>query len=126
MKLPRLTPINILNGIGIVAALYILVLLGQTVKRNYDLSKQIDTLRTQIAQLQDQKDQLAYSIQYFQTDSFRQREARAKLGLQAPGENVISLPESTPAPTIAPSAVKAAKTKSNFRQWIDFFTGASS
>lgn len=126
MKFPRLTTINVLNAVGVVAAIYIFVLLGQTVKRNYDLSKQIDTLSAQIAQLQDQKDELAFSIQYYKTDSFRQREARAKLGFQAPGESVISLPQSTAAPVPTPSAIKVFKTKSNFRQWIDFFTGASS
>jgi hypothetical protein len=125
MKLPKITPINFLNGVGIAATLYLLVLLGQTVIRNYTLSKQIDSLGVQIDSLKNQKDELAFNIQYYQTDSFREREARAKLGLQAPGENVLSLPANTPAPTATPVPAKTAKTKSNFRQWMDFFTGSA-
>jgi len=125
MKLPKIKPTttNALNLVGAVVIIYLLVLLGGTIKRNYDLGKQIDTLRVQIAMLQDQKDQLAYDIQYYGTNSFRDREARSKLDLQAPGENVVIIPHTSPSPTPASKPSKTTAKKSNLQQWFDFLSG---
>lgn len=126
MNLPKIKPsgINFLNLLGALVAVYLLVVLGQTVKRNYDLGRQNDELKIQISQLQDQKDQLAFNLQYYGTNAFRDREARSKLGLQLPGENVVIIPRSTtPATTSQPAAAPAKK--SNFLQWFDFLIGRS-
>ena len=127
MNRPRFTSITFLNIIGALIVIYLLVVLARTVKRNYDLGRQAEDLRAQITFLQDQKDALQYSIQYYGTDSYRQREARSKLGLQLPGEGVIIVPESSPGPT--PEASSAGQTqdkKSNFQQWLDFLAGRNS
>lgn len=128
MKVPRFrfTGSSVVNVVGVLVIAYLVVALGQTVKRNYDLGRQISDLKQQMVLLQDQKDALAYNIQYYKTDSFQDRQARAKLGLQLPGENVIIIPHATPAATPSPSdeAAKPAN-KSNFRQWLDFIGGRS-
>ena len=125
MKLPKikLTGTNALNFIGTVIALYLVVVLIQTIQRNYTLGKQIDSLNAQIALLQTQKDQLAYSIQYYNTDSFRDREARSKLGLQLPGENVVIIPRPSPTPEPVDPDAEAASKRSNFSQWMAFLGG---
>jgi cell division protein FtsB len=130
MNLPRpprfeFTLVNFLNLVGVVAIIYLVVILGQTIKRNYDLNTQITDLKAQIALLQDQKDQLSYNIQYYQTESFQEREARAKLGLQMPGEQVVVLPRPSTAPAPSDDATKPTKKKSNFQQWLDFLGGKS-
>lgn len=124
MKLPKfkLTGPNIANAIGAAIVLYLLVVLGETVHHNYVLGRQVDELRAQIATLEDQKQQLAYSIQYYNTDSFRDREARSKLGLQQPGENVVIIPRPTPTP-VPQNAGQTTKKPSNFHQWLDFLSG---
>lgn len=124
MKLPKikLSGINLINLAGVVIIIYLIFVLGQTVKRNYELGEQIDTLRTQTALLQDQKDQLSYSLQYYNTDAFRDREARSKLGLQLPGENLIILPRTSSTPASNPD-VKTADNRSNFKRWMDFLSG---
>ena len=125
MKAPKikLNGISALNSIGLIVAIYLVVVLASTIKKNYDLGRQIDDLGSQITLLQEQKDQLSYDIQYYGTDAFRGREARSKLGLQLPGENVVIIPRpsATPAPAAAKS--KAAPRKSNLQQWFDFLTG---
>jgi cell division protein FtsB len=121
-----ITGSTLLNAAGAVIIVYLLVVLGETVKRNYDMNRQITDLQAQITLLQDQKDALSYNVQYYNTDSFRDREARAKLGLQLPGENVVIIPHSTPAP--APTTAGPAKVsgpKSNLQQWLDFLGGRS-
>jgi cell division protein FtsB len=129
MTLPKikLTGINALNLVGIVAIVYLIVVLGETIKRNYDLDQQVNSLNTQITNLQDQKDQLSYNIAYDNTNSFRDREARSKLGLQLPGENVVIIPHADPAPTPAANpATKQPAKKSNLQKWFDFLSGRNS
>ena len=125
MKLPKikLNTNNALNFIGAVIVIYLVIVLGQTVSRNYTLGKQIDALNAQIALLQAQKDQLAYSISYYNTDSFREREARSKLGLQLPGENVVIIPHSSPTPAPAADTAKTGAKRSNISQWLAFLGG---
>jgi len=125
MKLPKikLNANNALNFVGAVVILYLLVVLGQTVKRNYDLGQQVDLLNAQITLLQDQKDQLANNIAFYNTDSFRDREARSKLGLQLPGENVVIIPHTSPAPSAAAQGAKAPDKHSNLQRWFDFLGG---
>jgi len=121
----KLNLVTIFNLAGAAIIIYLLVVLGQTIKHNYDLSRQIDRARQETALAADQRDALRYSIQYYQTDSFRDREARAKLGLQLPGENVVVLPPSSSAQTAPAPVTAAAAPRSNFQQWLDFLTGAT-
>lgn len=121
----KFTQASLVNSVGAGLALWILISLAQTIANNYKLEKQIDTLRQQISVLQAQKDELKYNIAYYGTDSFKQRQARLRLGLEQPGENVIILPTPSPSasPTVDPAKVKAKR--SNLRQWLDFLSGKS-
>jgi len=130
MKLPRyrLTGSSVVNLIGVVAVVYLVVMLGQTIKRNYDLNKQIIALNQQVSLLHAKKDQMNYDIQYYKTNSFRERQARAQLGLQLPGENVIIVPQKSPTSTSVlgdQTSKPAARSRSNFQQWLDFMGGKS-
>ncbi len=81
-----------INLIGGFVAAYLALTLIQTVKRNYDIKEKIADTRAEIVDLQNERDELSYRVQYYKTDSFRDREARDKLGLQMPWESVIILP----------------------------------
>jgi cell division protein FtsB len=122
-----ITGSTLINLVGLIVIGYLLVVLATTVKRNYDLGRQIDNLNSQISLLKDQKDELAYSLQYYNTDSFRDREARSKLGLQLPGENVVIIPHATPTspPAAAAPTPKTTSPKSNLQEWLDFLAGRS-
>ena len=130
MKLPRyrLSGSSVVNLIGVVAVVYLVVMLGQTIKRNYDLNKQIIALNQQVSLLHAKKDQMTYDIQYYKTNSFRERQARAQLGLQLPGENVIIIPQKSPAATQVlgdQTSKPVTHPRSNFQQWLDFMGGKS-
>ena len=111
--------------LGLAAALYIAVYLVGTIKHNYDLQKEISILQQQIANLQVDNQQLKYKIQYYNTDSYKEKEARARLGLQAPGEGVIILPRQNDTANIQHASPSKSKPKSNLRQWADFLFGKS-
>lgn len=121
----KFTQATLVNSIGAGLALWILISLAQTIANNYKLEKQIDTLRQQISVLQAQKDELKYNIAYYGTDSFKQRQARLRLGLEQPGENVIILPTPNPSTSPVADAAKVKANRSNLRQWIDFLSGKS-
>lgn len=112
-----------LNLIGVVIVIYLGILLVRAVKHNYEYRQKITALEREMGNLQDERDELKYKIQYYQTDAYKERQARAKLGLQAPGENIIILPPQTaqkdqpanPKPTVPP--------KSNLEQWWEFLFG---
>ncbi len=108
--------------LGLAVAVYLSFLLIDTVKKNYDLKQQIGDLQADITTLETENQELKYQTAYYQTDAFKEKEARAKLGLQAPGENVIILPKQQTAPEET-EAQKKAKKKSNLQQWKEFLFG---
>ncbi|HUC86989.1 MAG TPA: septum formation initiator family protein [Candidatus Saccharimonadales bacterium] len=112
--------------LGVLVAVYVAFYLVQTVQHNYQLQKQITGQKQQIANLQSANQTLQYQIDYYNTDDYKEKEARAKLGLQAPGEGVVILPGSgneddSVLPT--PPKAKAAPKASDWQQWIDFLEG---
>lgn len=111
-------------AIGTLVAIYLMVILGGVIKRNHDLQVQISTLDTQISGLNNQIAELHYQISYYQTDSFKEEQARAKLGLSSPGESLIILPKdkSAAAATAAKSTPKPPK--SHIEQWFEFLFGS--
>ena len=124
VRQPRVTPIDVLNGAGILIALYLAAVLSQTIYYNYTLNRHIETLRGEISLLEAQQERLNYNIAYYKTDSFKDREARAKLGLQLPGEGVLILPNPHQSGVPSPiNGIKPVPTKSNFGQWLDFLGG---
>lgn len=69
--------------------LYILVILGRVVWKNWQVNLQIAKLQSEIDQTKKENQYLENLILYYQTSSFKEIEARRKLGLKKPGEKVI-------------------------------------
>jgi len=105
--------------LGLLGAYLAFSLFG-TIRRNYQLQREIAMIEDENKQLEQSNLELQYQIAYFQTDLYKDKAARAKLGLQAPGESVIILPKKEETKVV----VKTTKqTRSNFAQWIDFLRG---
>lgn len=82
------------------AVFWILFLLGKSIWQNWNLRHSIWKLNEQLAQLTIQKKDLENLIIYYQSDSFKELEARKKLGLKKADEKVVILPlEPTGGPT---------------------------
>jgi cell division protein FtsB len=65
--------------------------LGRESYRKYQLNKEIESLRTDIEQLEGRNRQLANLMRYFEDESYLEKEARLKLNLKKPGEKVVIL-----------------------------------
>lgn len=81
------------NKLAIYALMaYIFFILGKSVWINWYLGREIDRLKSDISEIQKQNKDLENLILYYQSDSFKEVEARQKLGLKKPGEKVMAVP----------------------------------
>jgi cell division protein FtsB len=76
---------------------------AKTVQNNYELQKRISTLQQQNAVLSLQNQNSALQNQYYKTSQYLELSARQNLGLAAPGESVLLVPQSTALKYINPS-----------------------
>lgn len=67
---------------------------AKTVQNNYELQKQISTLKQQNTVLQLQNGNISLNNKYLETNEYLELSARQNLGLAAPGEKVLLIPKS--------------------------------
>lgn len=80
-----------------IVLLYLLYVVGRTLYQSYLVRKEVDNLKVAIVEIQQTNKELSEKIIYYQSDSYRERIARERMGLQKPGEQVIViLPEEKP------------------------------
>ena len=111
-------------------AIYTFVILGRSILVNYQLQKQVKNIETSIASIKDQNKDLGNLILYYQSDSFREVEARRKLGLKKPDEKVftVSVQKVTDYNTEIQSQKDSLNTKtdeikhSNLSLWWQYLT----
>lgn len=85
---------SILVKILILAVIvYVLYNIGKSIYKNYKTVEKIDTIEESISSQEQDNKNLRNLIIYYQTDSYKELEARKKLGYKKPGENVLIIPE---------------------------------
>lgn len=99
----------------------------KTIQTNYELQKQISTLKQQNAVHTLENTNLELQNEYYKTDAYLELSARRNFGLGKQGEKELLVPQSvayTYAPEInvdsTPAAEKSKHT-SNFQAWVNFF-----
>lgn len=117
----------------LVANLAILFVVGvSTVRETYrgwTVDREIEQLETKARQLEGRRSELAELAIKMNTPAYVEREARAKLGLQKPGERVIILEGVSATQTVwsvditTPPQV-AVDLRTNPQRWWDYFTHA--
>ena len=101
----------------------------QVVLDNYTLQKKVNDLKDQIAVLQLENEQLAFSNEYYKTDSYLELAARGKFNKKAPGERVIYVPryemkeENRPTAPADNSSDNKTEREKNIEQWLYFLFG---
>ncbi|HEY5442196.1 MAG TPA: septum formation initiator family protein [Candidatus Saccharimonadales bacterium] len=101
----------------------------KTIQTNYNLQKQVATIKQQDAVRKLQNDNLALQNQYLNSNQYLELSARQNFGLAAPGEQELIVPKAVALaytvklPGSAPDAAKAAQPayQRNFQSWVDFF-----
>ena len=106
---------------------------AKTVQSNYELQRKINTLQQQNAVLSLENQNTSLQNQYYQTQQYLELSARQNLGLAAPGESVMLVPQSTALkyidPSIGQSLSQSTPTDNrksyvkNLEAWRDFLLG---
>lgn len=71
---------------------YIAFLVGKVIWLNWQLHREISQIEQQISELKTQQKDLENLVLYYQSDSYREIEARRKLGLKKNDEIAIAIP----------------------------------
>ena len=115
-------PMGIGNFFLFLLILYLLFVVGRSIWINYQSNIVIRGQSDKLDELEEEVIATENEIEYLKTNSYKEKEARAKLGYKAPGENVISLPLDSPEDKVADSSEgEVAITTPNYRLWIAYF-----
>ncbi|OQA04000.1 MAG: Septum formation initiator [bacterium ADurb.Bin400] len=103
---------------------YFVYVVVKTTQVNYLSNQQIAEEEARINELEDELRFMKFQINYFKTTSFKEKEAREKLGYRAPGEKVVSLPLDKPEEKVADGAIEDEKIRvPNQHLWWAYFFG---
>lgn len=110
---------NLYFFLGIAFFVYMFFLAGKTIYKDYKVNQEVDGLKEDISSLREENQELRSKIIYYQSESYKEKEARLKLGLQKEGESVIFIPNPTP-PSQETEPQKPPLKTDNFKKWWDF------
>lgn len=102
--------------------LFTFVSLGREINRQIHLRGELANLQSQTITLETEKQRLLNELEKIQTDFFKEKAAREKMGLRKPGERMIVIVPSNNLEQERESDLKYfGKKISNFRAWWDQF-----
>lgn len=96
--------------------------IGRELVRRSSLDQQFADLERKIAELEAQNAELTSSIAYFQTDTYREEQARLKLGFAGVGEKAVTVPLGKAATGEETHEAEAQpNSTSNVTLWLNYF-----
>ena len=109
--------------IGLAAIIFLGVAAGKETYRKYQIQKEINSLQREAEKFGEKNQELGRLIEYFQTDAYKELEARKKLGLQKEGERVVIIKPSPENYLSEISNFESAENKdgSNLKKWWRYF-----
>lgn len=122
LSIEKYIPMTLSSLVIFLFILYLFFVISRTIYTNYNSNKELDKERQAVAMLRGEIADIQNKINYYQTSSFKEKEAREKLGYKAPGESVISLPIDKEEEKNADSSLGEVKIKTpNYRYWFEYF-----
>ena len=112
----------LLLGAGVLVLL--LIAFSREILRRAALSEEIRSLEEQEQELEERQSELTALVDYFSSPLFQEQEARRKLGLARPGEEVVIVPldeEGGTAPEANAGESGGESSLSNPMKWWRYF-----
>jgi cell division protein FtsL len=104
----------------VVIFLVVLFYLAQGTIKTYKVNSEITDLQNDINRLEKQNQDLGQLISYLKSDAFIEQEAKLKLGLKKPGENLVVIPQVNET-KIDNSEVTNKELTNPAKWWVYFF-----
>lgn len=119
---------KLITVISFIIIIYAAFGLARLIWKNYQVNQKIESLKKEITQLEEENFELRNEINYYKTNSYKERLAREKLNLQKPGEIVIVItqPEEDKFSSVQNKGIKNKEKKlsvPNWRKWWNYFFG---
>jgi len=111
---------------GIAVLIFLGVSIGKELTRKVEVTQRVTSLKNEIASVAKKNTELSDLINYLKSESYREREARLKLGLKKEGEQVIIIPntslenEQETADTLDQSS-ETKDSQSAAKRWWNYF-----
>jgi len=130
-RLP-LPPTDILTVMGITVAIFFLLAFGGKALEGYRLHRYNEQLRAEIAELQEQQEELKAKLEYVQSPQYVEKVAREEYRWVQPGDKLV-IPIYREAPAAAATATPAAsqgqdmpgaETASHWPEWQELLFGS--
>lgn len=121
-KVESYIPMTLGNLMLFLFVIYLLFVVSKSIINNHNSNREIEVEKQKLYELESEISALKNEINYLNTYSFKEKEAREKLGYKAEGEKMVPLPIDTIEEKIADSGYAPAKIKSlNYRLWWEYF-----
>ena len=95
-KIRRIFGLRLFLFINLIVLFFVILSFGREYIRNYEIDKEINELGKKAVALEAQNQNILNLVDKLKTSDFLEQEARLKLGLKKPGENVVVVPEHEP------------------------------
>jgi cell division protein FtsB len=109
---------------GFIILIFVSIALGKEIYRRYQINQEIKKVKEEIEDLEKKNRELQALIDYLNTDSFKEIQARQNLGLQKEGEQAVAIEPGLFTPSEKNEATfesNNTKESSNARKWWDYF-----
>jgi cell division protein DivIC len=117
IKLPKIFYSKIFLILVLVVLLGVFALELQQWQQRRKIDAEISHLKQEQAELESRNNALEQSLQYFSSDSYKEKLAREQLGLKKEGEIVINYP---PGGTASDAETTPEPVKSNPQKWWEY------
>jgi len=122
----RILRSKLLIGAEIIILILISVALVKELVRRQQIEKEVSTLKKEIASLEKNRLELTDLAQYFNSQAYKEEQAREKLGLAKPGETALIMPDTKnealePQGDVTTTTTATSKLSSNPQKWWDYF-----
>lgn len=119
----RILSSKLLFIVMLIILIFIIFALSKEIIRRHQIDKEIESMQKEVEKLEDKNNELSNLTDYYNTEAFKEKEARKKLGLVKEGEKSVALPESRKN-TTSEESIKEQEQKSNLtnsQKWWNYF-----
>lgn len=122
---------KLITFVGIIVLILVSIALGKEIYRRYQINQEIKIVKLEIETLQKKNKELQALVNYLNSDSYKEIQARQNLGLQKLGEQAVAIETAPTMESALPKEISAAvpaaepgRELSNPEKWWKYFFSA--